>query len=40
MGSIRLDEWPTLGYQHADYLLGLVFLHDSNIWWESLLDEY
>jgi hypothetical protein len=32
-GSITADEWKTLGYQHADYLLGLVLLHDSNIWW-------
>jgi len=31
--SIKPDEWETLGYQHADYLLGLTLLHDSNIWW-------
>jgi hypothetical protein len=31
--SITPDEWKTLGYGHADYLLGLIFLHDSNLWW-------
>jgi hypothetical protein len=40
MGVVTPDEWPTEGYSRADYMLGLVFLHDSNIWWESLPDEY
>jgi hypothetical protein len=31
--SILKDEWKDLGYQHARYLLGLILLHDSNIWW-------
>jgi len=31
--SITPEEWETLGTAHADYLLGLIFLHDSNLWW-------
>jgi len=31
--AILPEEWETLGYQHARYLLGLVLLHDSSIWW-------
>jgi hypothetical protein len=31
--AIMPGEWKDLGYQHADYLLGLIFLHNSNIWW-------
>lgn len=31
--SINPDEWKTLGYQHDDYLMGLIFLHNSNLWW-------
>jgi hypothetical protein len=32
-GAIMDDEWETLGYAHAEYLLGLVLMHDSNFWW-------
>ena len=32
-GSIRRDEWADLGTQPADYILGLVLLHDSQLWW-------
>lgn len=35
-GSIRPDEWKTLGLGHADYILGLVLLHDSNLWWDLM----
>jgi len=38
--SITPDEWKTLGYQHADYLLGLIFLHDSNLWWAFMPVEH
>jgi hypothetical protein len=31
--AIMPDEWKDLGYQHADYLMGLIFLHNSNLWW-------
>ena len=31
--SINPDEWETMGYQHVDYLMGLIFLHNSNLWW-------
>lgn len=31
--AIMADEWKDLGYQHADYLMGLIFLHNSNLWW-------
>jgi hypothetical protein len=31
--SINADDWKTLGLQPADYLLGLIFLHDSKMWW-------
>ena len=27
------EDWETMGYQHADYLMGLIFLHNSNMWW-------
>ncbi len=30
-GAIRKDEWEKLGYQHAEYLLGLIFLHNSQL---------
>lgn len=31
--SITPDEWKSIGYQNADYLMGLIFLHNSNMWW-------
>jgi hypothetical protein len=34
--SINPDEWKTVGYQHADYLMGLIFLHNSNLWWSYM----
>lgn len=35
-GSIRPDEWKTLGMGHADYIIGLVLMHDSNLWWDLM----
>jgi hypothetical protein len=32
-GAVLDHEWAKLGYGHAEYLLGLILLHDSNIWW-------
>src|SRR5690606_31384538 len=43
---IQQDTWKKLGYHpHAQYVLGLSLLHDSNIWWanfppEVLVDVY
>jgi hypothetical protein len=31
-GAIRGDEWEKLGYGHAEYILGLIFLHNSQLW--------
>lgn len=38
-GAILKDEWKELGYGHAQYLLGLVLLHDSSIWWSYFPNE-
>jgi len=38
-GSIRRDEWEALGSQPADYILGLVLLHDSQLWWAYLYQQ-
>ncbi len=35
-GAINPDEWRKTGYQPAEYLLGLLFLHDSQLWWAYL----
>ncbi len=32
-GAIKPEEWKELGYGHAEYLLGLILVHDSSIWW-------
>jgi len=34
-GAIRDDEWKVLGYQHAEYVLGLVFLSNSQLWFPA-----
>ena len=36
-GAIRADEWEELGYQHAEYLLGLIFLHNSQLWYPAYI---
>ena len=36
-GAIRAEEWSELGYQHAEYLLGLIFLHNSQLWYPAYL---
>jgi hypothetical protein len=36
-GAIRPDEWDELGYQHAEYLLGLIFLHNSQLWYAAYI---
>jgi hypothetical protein len=38
-GAIKADEWKTLGYDHAEYLLGLMLAHDSSIWWTYFPKE-
>jgi hypothetical protein len=38
-GAILKDEWKELGYGHAQYLLGLILLHDSNIWWAYFPED-
>ncbi len=40
VNSISADEWKTLGYHHADYMLGLIFLHDSKVWWAYMPFEH
>ena len=32
-GSIRAEEWAEVGTRPADYIFGLVLLHDSQLWW-------
>lgn len=34
-GAIRNEEWKELGYQHAEYVLGLVFLSNSQLWFPA-----
>jgi len=36
-GAIRPDEWKKLGYQHAEYVLGLIFLHNSQLWFPAYI---
>ena len=36
-GAIRPDEWEALGYQHAEYLLGLILLHNSQLWFPAYI---
>jgi len=36
-GAIRADEWADLGYQHAEYLLGQIFLHNSHLWFPAYI---
>lgn len=36
-GAIRAEEWDALGYQHAEYLLGLIFLHNSQLWYPAYI---
>ena len=36
-GAIKDDEWKELGYQHAEYLLGLIFLHNSQLWFPAYI---
>ncbi len=36
-GAIRADEWDALGYQHAEYLLGLIFLNNSQLWYPAYI---
>jgi len=38
-GSIRGDEWKVLGYQHAEYVLGLIFLSNSHLWIPSDIPQ-
>jgi len=38
-GSIRRDEWSAVGTQPADYILGLILLHDSQLWWAYIHSE-
>ncbi len=38
-GAIKAEEWKELGYGHAEYLLGLMLAHDSNIWWTYFPQE-
>lgn len=34
--SINRTEWNDKLYKHVDYIMGLTFLHDSNLWWSFL----
>jgi len=36
-GAIRTEEWKELGYGHAEYLLGLIFLHNSQLWFPAYI---
>jgi hypothetical protein len=36
-GSIRGDEWEEFGWQPAEYLLGLIFLHNSQLWFPAYI---
>lgn len=38
-GSIRREEAEELGPQHAEYVLGLVLLHDSQLWIAYFYDD-
>jgi hypothetical protein len=38
-GAILKNEWEELGYAHAEYVMGLTLLHDSNIWWAYFPNE-
>ncbi len=38
-GAIRANEWKKLGYQHAEYLLGLIFLSNSQIWFPAYIAQ-
>ncbi len=39
-GSIKPDEWAGIGYQPAEYILGLIFLHNSQMWFSAYtVDE-
>lgn len=37
--SIRVDEADEVGPQHAEYVLGLILLHDSALWITYFYDE-
>jgi glycosyl hydrolase family 123/concanavalin A-like lectin/glucanase superfamily protein len=36
-GAMRKNDWKELGYQHAEYLLGLIFLHNSQLWFPAYI---
>jgi hypothetical protein len=36
-GAIKREEWNEVGYQPAEYILGLIFLHNSNCWYTAYI---